>query len=71
MRFIGRKEELAELNERFTSGRFEMGVVYGARRIGKTSLLKEFAKDKASFYFQARSPTSLTTELRFRRLSIN
>ena len=45
MRFIGRKEELAELNERFVSGRFEMGVVYGARRIGKTSLLKEFAKN--------------------------
>lgn len=39
MRFIGRKEELAELNERFISGCFEMGVVYGTRRIEKTLLL--------------------------------
>lgn len=54
MAFIGRKEELAELNARFSSGRFELGVIYGARRIGKTSLIKEFVKDKPSFYFQAK-----------------
>ena len=51
---IGRKEELAELSTRFDSGRFEMGVVYGSRRIGKTSLLREFIKDKDAFYFQAK-----------------
>ena len=39
MRFIGRKEELLELNERFISEHFEMGVVYETRRIEKTSLL--------------------------------
>ena len=65
MRFIGRKEELAELNARFASGRFEMGVVYGARRIGKTSLLKEFAKDKASFYFQAKESNELDNRTAF------
>lgn len=52
--FIGRKEELAELNARFNSGHFEFGVVYGARRIGKSSLLLEFVKGKKAFYFQAR-----------------
>lgn len=52
--FIGRKEELAELRALFDSGRFEMGVVYGSRRIVKTSLLKEFIKDKAAIYFQAK-----------------
>ena len=65
MRFIGRKEELAELNARFASGRFEMGVVYGARRIGKTSLLKEFVKDKASFYFQAKESNELDNRTAF------
>ena len=65
MGFIGRKEELNQLNERFTSGRFEMGVIYGARRIGKTSLLKEFAKDKASFYFQAKESNELDNRTAF------
>ena len=65
MRFIGRIEELDELNRRFNSGRFEMGVVYGARRIGKTSLLKEFVKDKAAFYFQAKESNELDNRTAF------
>ena len=54
MEFIGPSVEFSELNAHFTLERFEMGVVYGSRRIGKTSLLKEFVKDKAFFYFQAK-----------------
>lgn len=65
MEFIGRKEELAELSNRFISGRFEMGVVYGSRRIGKTSLLKEFVKDKSSFYFQAKESNELDNRTAF------
>lgn len=63
--FIGRKKELGELNERFRSGRFEMGVIYGSRRIGKTSLLKEFVKDKAAFYFQAKESSELDNRTAF------
>ena len=33
--FIGRKEELKELQSRYQTTHFEMGVIYGARRIGK------------------------------------
>lgn len=65
MSFIGRKEELAELYERYTSGRFEMGVIYGSRRIGKTSLLKEFVKDKSAFYFQAKESNELDNRTAF------
>ena len=65
MKFIGRNAELSELNERFESGRFEMGVVYGSRRIGKTSLLKEFVKDKAFFYFQAKESSDLDNRTAF------
>ena len=65
MKFIGRNAELSELNERFGSGRFEMGVVYGSRRIGKTSLLKEFVKDKAFFYFQAKESSDLDNRTAF------
>lgn len=63
--FIGRKKELIELNERFRSGRFEMGVIYGSRRIGKTSLLKEYVKDKAAFYFQAKESSELDNRTAF------
>ena len=65
MAFIGRKDELRELEEKFNSGRFEMGVVYGARRIGKTSILKEFVKDKSSLYFQAKESTALDNRQAF------
>ncbi len=65
MNFIGRKEELSELNKRFGSGRFEMGVVYGSRRIGKTSLLKKFIEGKPSFYFQAKESSELDNRTAF------
>ena len=65
MKFIGRKEELAELDSRFNSGRFEMGVVYGSRRIGKTSLLKKFTENKPAFYFQAKESNELDNRTAF------
>jgi len=54
-RFIGREQELAELARRWDSGRAELLVVYGRRRIGKTELLLQFARrgSKRSLYFLA------------------
>ena len=52
--FIGRASEMNELEQRWQRGQFEFGVVYGTRRIGKTTLLQEFVKGKNAFYFQAR-----------------
>ena len=46
--FYGRKEELNILNKRYNSNKFEFGYLYGARRIGKTSLIDEFSKSKKS-----------------------
>ncbi|MGM9948064.1 ATP-binding protein [Floccifex sp.] len=52
MNFIGRKTELEKLNDEYQrNGSFV--VVYGRRRIGKTTLIKEFIKDKTAFYFLA------------------
>ena len=52
MKFIGRKEELNTLEKEFRrDGSFV--VIYGRRRIGKTTLIKEFIKDKQAFYFLA------------------
>lgn len=42
--FIGRARELALLNKRYASGKFEFIGVYGRRRVGKTALLSEFTR---------------------------
>ncbi|MDR1014801.1 MAG: ATP-binding protein [Coriobacteriales bacterium] len=52
--FIGREAELDTLNEMYSSDRFEFAVIYGRRRVGKTTLIKEFIKDKNAIYFLAR-----------------
>ncbi|WNY26660.1 ATP-binding protein [Methanolapillus ohkumae] len=49
--FIGREEELNKLNQMYQSGKFEFAVIYGRRRIGKTTLIREFCKDKKAIFF--------------------
>ena len=51
--FIGREKELADLNELYAQHRFHMFVLYGRRRVGKTTLLNEFCKDKESIFYSA------------------
>lgn len=47
--FVGRKKELDALNSRYKSDRKEFGVLYGRRRIGKSSILNEFLKGKKRY----------------------
>ena len=49
--FIGRKRELDKLNEMYDRNAFECAIIYGRRRVGKTSLIQEFIKDKRAIYF--------------------
>lgn len=51
-RFIGRESELKTLDREFNR---ESGfvVIYGRRRVGKTTLIKEFIKNKDAMYFLA------------------
>ena len=56
--FIGRNEELKKLNEMYSSVNYECAVIYGRRRVGKTTLIKEFIKDKKAVYFLAREADS-------------
>lgn len=51
--FIGREKELKKLGELYNTHKFQMPVVYGRRRVGKTALLNEFAKDKNVIFFTA------------------
>ena len=44
--FIGRDRELAELDKLYNSDKFELVVIYGRRRVGKTALINYFIDDK-------------------------
>ncbi len=50
---FGRINELDYLNSLYSSDRFEFLVMYGRRRVGKTTLLQEFAKDKEVIFYPA------------------
>ena len=50
---IGRNNELKEIETLYNSNKFEFLVLYGRRRIGKTTLLTDFAKKHNCFYFLA------------------
>ncbi|NOR13019.1 MAG: AAA family ATPase, partial [Candidatus Aminicenantes bacterium] len=48
--FVGRKNELKLIEDAYRTGKDELFVLYGRRRIGKSSLVKHFAEKKPSFY---------------------
>lgn len=56
--FLCRENELLKLNKRYNGNEFECVVIYGRRRVGKTSLINEFCKDKKTIYFSALDTTS-------------
>lgn len=64
MKFIGRERELQLLEKEYMrdSG---FVVLYGRRRVGKTTLIKEFIKDKTAFYFLATQEMELQNKKRF------
>ena len=51
--FIGREKELRDLNRLYERNSFQLYVLYGRRRIGKTTLLKEFCRDKNAIFYSA------------------
>jgi hypothetical protein len=51
--FLGRDRELTFLDELADSGRAELFVLYGRRRVGKTELLQRFCQNRRAVYFLA------------------
>ncbi|MBQ9538420.1 MAG: ATP-binding protein [Treponema sp.] len=51
--FIGRDRELKSLEELYHKKAFGMTVIYGRRRIGKSTLISEFLKDKKAVCYTA------------------
>lgn len=52
--FVDRDYELKGLEEKYSSEGSDLFIIYGRRRIGKTTLTKEFSREKPSFYFLCR-----------------
>lgn len=51
--FIGRERELASLKEFYEKDGIGMTVIYGRRRIGKSTLITEFVRDKKTIFYTA------------------
>lgn len=51
---IGREKELQHLKTLYQSDDFEYLVMYGRRRVGKTTLLQKFSKETNTIFFPAR-----------------
>jgi AAA+ ATPase superfamily predicted ATPase len=56
--FIGRQNELALLHEELTTDKASLALVYGRRRIGKSTLIREAIKDRTHVFYQATRVTS-------------
>ena len=65
--FIGRESELGKLHEMYHSNSFEFAIIYGRRRVGKTTLIKEFIKEKQALFFTASESTAADNLLSFSR----
>ncbi|MCU0288570.1 MAG: hypothetical protein MUF15_19535, partial [Acidobacteria bacterium] len=48
--FIGRLQELNLLEEAYSSDKNYLAVIYGRRRIGKSSLVKQFSFNGKSYW---------------------
>lgn len=64
MKFLGREKEILGLEKEYArEGGFV--VIYGRRRIGKTTLIKQFIKSKTAFYFLATKEVESQSMKRF------
>lgn len=62
--FIGRKRELEAMDTLYNRPGFQMTVMYGRRRVGKSTLLQRFAAGKKAVYYTAiRSSSQRNLEL--------
>ena len=69
-RFINRKKELKFLEQKYKSGKAELIILYGRRRIGKTELVLKFCENKNLFYFMGRLESKEDTIKRFNNLLV-
>ncbi len=54
VQFVGRTDELKALEGLYAKDRFQLAVIYGRRRVGKTALISRFCEGKRALMFTAR-----------------
>ena len=69
MPFIDREKEMAALESAYTNPAASLFVVYGRRRVGKTTLLAEFCKDKRALYYLATEESITANRAAFREMA--
>ena len=70
-KFVDRKKELEFLNDEYCKKESSLIILYGRRRIGKTSLIKEFGKDKNMIYFLATEESEAQNREMFKNIIAN
>jgi len=56
--FVGRKMEMEALGKSYMKDAFQFPVIYGRRRVGKSTLINEFCRGKKTIYFVAVQSTA-------------
>lgn len=64
--FIDRKNEMAFLESEYQNNTSSLVVVYGRRRVGKTSLISEFGRNKDMLYFLATEENEIQNKENFK-----
>ncbi len=67
--FIGRESELKRMEEDFSSSESNLYVIYGRRRVGKTTLLERFIENKNAIYFLATQENEESNLKQFQKIS--
>lgn len=65
---IGRHEEMNQLERMYQSQKFEFMIMYGRRRIGKTTILQEFSQKHSTIFFPAQEKNDALNLLDFSKL---
>lgn len=65
---IGRYKEMEQLETLYVSSQFEFLTMYGRRRIGKTTILKEFASRHRTIFFSAQEKNDALNLMDFSRI---
>ena len=66
-RFVDREQEMATLQSEYERDGSALVVLYGRRRVGKTTLISEFIKNKKALFFLASENRNLKTGWHFRK----
>lgn len=66
--FVNRNQEINYLQQEYRQDYASLVIIYGRRRIGKTTLIKNFIEDKNALYFMATEEPERENKKNFQRL---